>query len=559
MRFVIRADASLQIGSGHIMRCLTLADRLRQQGHTVSFICREHAGHLADFITQKGFDVQLLAKPVPHAFAKNHPHSEWLGVSESDDFAECQPILTALQPDWLVIDHYAIGKTWEQQAKQFLPNVKILAIDDLADREHDCEILLDQNFGRKADDYQNLVPSHCQLLLGTRYTLLREEFSEWREFSLSRRKHLTKSKNILISLGGVDKDNITLKILQSLAKSTQPSFNVTSVNIPVLNVTVVMGKTAPHSQIVQAFAKTAPFPCEVLVNVSNMAELMVNADIAIGASGSTTWERCCLGLPMVLLVLADNQKVIAEALAQQNVVKVVSDIAKLDEQLPSLLNELSENYAKFSRQSAKLVDGHGAKRVANWLEFAKTLQYGKVRQATEDDTQMIWQWRNHVDVRQYMFGQDEIALAEHEKWFAKQLANPNVHLMIFSVNNEPMGFANVTQITLDKYQTLTSTKVKNDEKTATWGFYLSPTSPKGQGLGFALGVLAIAKIFNTAVLYTNGISKITAQVLAYNEPSLALHRKLGFEQTGVLAKHYYVNGEVFDVVEFKLMADKFLF
>lgn len=547
MKIVVRADASLMMGSGHIIRCLTLADRLKQQGHDISFICRKHDGHLADLIGQKGFAVQLLSKGETADFIKQYAHSEWLGASESDDFAECKPILQALKPDWLIIDHYAIGKNWEQQAKRLLPNLKILAIDDLADRTHDCEILLDQNFGRKNEDYQPLVPSYCQRLLGTRYTLLRDEFASWRTMSLNRRKSVQPPNNILVNLGGVDNDNVTLKILQSLNTFVQQS-------VQAFNVTVVMGKTAPHIESVQRFAKHASFACAVLVNVTNMAELMANADLAIGAAGSTTWERCCLGLPMVLIVLADNQQVIAKALADKNVVKVVTDMATLDEQLPRLLSELADNYKKFSRQSAKLVDGQGAKRVAHWIEFAQKFPHCQVRQATQADTQMIWQWRNHVDVRRWMFGQDEIALADHEKWYGKQLDHANVHLLIFEIDNEPMGFVNVTQITVDKYQTLTASKTKSNEKTASWGFYLSPNSPKGQGLGFALGVLAIAQIFNTT-----DIGKITAQVLAYNTASLALHRKLGFSETGVLKQHFGVGEKVYDVIEFELKLQDFLF
>jgi len=548
MKIVVRADASLTMGSGHIMRCLTLADRLQQQGHDISFICRQHDGHLADLIGQKGFAVQLLAKSENADFVEQHAHNEWLGASESDDFSECKPILQALKPDWLIIDHYAIGKNWEQQAKRLLPNLKILAIDDLADRTHDCEILLDQNFGRKNEDYQPLVPSDCQQLLGTRYTLLRDEFANWRAMSLNRRKSVQLPNNILVNLGGVDNDNVTLKILQSLNTFVQQSTQS-------FNVTVVMGKTAPHIESVQRFAKHASFACAVLVNVTNMAQLMANADLAIGAAGSTTWERCCLGLPMVLLVLADNQQVIAKALADKNVVKVVTDMATLDEQLPRLLSELADNYKKFSRQSAKLVDGQGAKRVAHWIEFAQKFPHYQVRQATQADSQRIWQWRNHVDVRRWMFGQDEIALADHEKWYRRQLDRANVHLLIFEVAGEPMGLVNVTQMTVDKYQTLQLANASSpNEKTASWGFYLSPNSPKGQGLGFALGVLAIAQIFNAT-----DIGKITAQVLAYNTASLALHRKLGFSETGVLKQHFGVGDKVYDVVEFELKSQDFLF
>lgn len=556
MKFAIRADASLQIGSGHIMRCLTLADLLKKQGHDITFICREHDGHLADFIGQKGFDVQLLAKSENLNFSKNfeksYAHSDWLGVSENDDFAECQPILQKLQPDWLIIDHYAIGKNWEVQAKQLLPNIKILVIDDLADREHNCEMLLDQTFGREIEDYQQLVPKTCRLLLGTRYALLREEFSHWREICLNRRKNLTQPKTILVNLGGVDKDNITLQILQRLQNFCEQSAQA-------FTVTVVMGKTAPHIDSVQNFAKTANFTCEVLIGVSNMAELMANADIAIGAGGSTSWERCCLGVPTLLVVLADNQRHLAKVLEDKQAVISLDDLANFDKAFTLKFEKLLNNANKLSKKASQIVDGQGAARVSNQIDFYPKLQNGNVRKATLADTEMIWQWRNHADVRQWMFGQDEIALSDHEKWFGKQLENPNVHLLVFELNNEPLGFVNFTQITVDKYQRLqlpksNSPKSKPNEKTASWGFYLSPNSPKGQGLGFALGVLAIARIFNST-----DIGKITAQVLEYNTASLALHRKLGFSEKGMLKQHFGVGDKVFDVVEFELRKHDFLF
>lgn len=360
MKFAIRADASLQIGSGHIMRCLTLADLLKQNGHKITFICREHDGHLADLIQQKGFDIHLLAKSESKNFTKLYAHSQWLGVSEADDFDECQSILQQLQPDWLIIDHYAISKNWEDLARKLLPNIKILVIDDLADREHDCEILLDQNFGRNSQDYQTLIPPHCQLLLGSRYTLLREEFSQWREISLNRRKNLKKPETILVNLGGVDKDNITLKILQSLAQFLSTDFTVT----------VVMGKTAPHIASVQDFAKTTNFACHVIVNANNMAELMANADLAIGAAGSTTWERCCLGVPTLVCVTADNQLNVIKLLKEFNIamacgVEDLLDSVILKEKLETLI---MKQMTILINNSSAIVDGLGGKRVIRKLE-----------------------------------------------------------------------------------------------------------------------------------------------------------------------------------------------
>ena len=552
MRVIIRADASLVIGSGHVMRCLTLAEVLRTAGHTVAFICRVHDGHLSAVIAQAGFEVLMLTKPVASAFAQNtdtpYAHSAWLGVSEAKDFADCQPILADQQPDWLIIDHYAIGKPWQQNARQALPYAKILVIDDLADRAHDCDVLLDQNFGRQIGDYQNLVPSNCRLLLGTRYALLRDEFRQWREKSLSRRKHRTKANTILVNLGGVDQDNITLKILQCLNDCMDHS--------KALNVTVVMGKTAPHSASVQAFAKTAAFDCQVIINAHNMAELMAQADIAIGAAGSTTWERCCLGLPSVLLVLADNQRHIAAALQQARVVAVCAR-EQLADDLPDALAQVLNDYAALSRRAAALVDGRGATRVVNAISYAARLCHARVRRATVDDMRQIWQWRNHDAVRQWMFGQDTIAWASHQRWFSRQLAAPNVRLLMFLIDAKPMGFVNITCQAVP-YQTLTAGATQT--KRATWGFYLAPDCPRGQGWGFALAVLALADALNA----DNPPAVIDAQVLAHNTASIALHHKLGFvpscqPNNTIVPKSPDTDTSAPTVLNFVLAAQDFLF
>nr|WP_315043076.1 UDP-2,4-diacetamido-2,4,6-trideoxy-beta-L-altropyranose hydrolase [uncultured Moraxella sp.] len=559
MKFVIRADASLQIGSGHIMRCLTLANALKKNEHEVTFICREHDGHLIDFFNNQNINVEILAKPKNQNFTKNYAHSEWLGVSETDDFAECLPILQKIQPNWLIIDHYAIAKNWQTLARQHFPNVKILQIDDLADREHDCDILLDQTFGRKNDDYQSLVPKNCQLLLGCRFALLRDEFANWREFSLGRRQKISKIKTILINLGGVDKDNITLKVLQNLAEycqKTEQNFNIT----------VVMGKTAPHTPSVQDFAKQMP-NCHVLIGADNMAELMANADMAIGAGGSTSWERCCLGVPALLLVLADNQSYLANVLHEKNAVVALLDLQNFEQDFLAKLQDLQQTFVKISQNCQKVVDGFGAKRVANYLDLSVKYQQNfakiSVRLATVNDLITVWQWRNHEEVRKFMFGQDEIALSDHKKWFNKQLSLSNVTLLIFELNQQPIGFVNFTRLTVDKYQTLNnSVKSKNALATnkASWGFYLSPDCPKGQGLGFLLGVLAIGFIFNqTNTLYQKPPQAITAQVLAYNQASLALHRKLGFVEKDVLKQYFSVNNQTYDVFEFELTSEQFLF
>lgn len=329
MIVALRADASIEIGSGHIMRCLTLAEALSAELQaTCHFICREHKSNLITFIESKGFEVIRLPHNNNHINTTDSlAHSKWLGTTQKNDAATCESALKLMQPDWLIVDHYAIDAQWEIQLKPYYK--KLFVIDDLADRNHITDVLLDQNFGRKEEDYSRLVPKQCKLFIGPEYALLRPEFSQWREHSLARRKNIEAPKFWLINLGGVDKDNITSKVLLALSRRSL---------LPDTHITVVMGTSAPHTESIKNLAKSMPWPCEVLINVSNMAELMANADIAVGAAGSTSWERICLGLPTILLTLAANQQEIAQRLLKSGSVWLSST-----ENIQQTLNRILED------------------------------------------------------------------------------------------------------------------------------------------------------------------------------------------------------------------------
>lgn len=311
MKIVFRVDASVEIGTGHVMRCLTLANALREQGGECHFLCREHKGHLIEQIEEQGFQVYRL-KYVPSAEIKTLVstedtalpyHAHWLGVPWQNDAENCRSILATFAPDWLVVDHYALDARWERVTCP--ANTRLLAIDDLADREHLADVLLDQNLGRDIEDYTALVPAQCRCLIGPEFALLRPEFSQWRDDSLARRREQPSLKRLLITLGGVDKDNVTGQVLEALKACDLPEH---------CGITVIMGATAPWLDDVKIKVDALPWSTEVAVNVNNMARRMAEADLAIGAAGSTSWERCCLGLPTLMLVLAENQKAIAQAL-----------------------------------------------------------------------------------------------------------------------------------------------------------------------------------------------------------------------------------------------------
>jgi UDP-2,4-diacetamido-2,4,6-trideoxy-beta-L-altropyranose hydrolase len=354
MHVAFRTDASLQIGTGHVMRCLTLADVLRERGAKSTFICRPHSGHLLDLIQHRGHTAKALAQADDAYTAPADPcHANWLGTEWASDAEQTQQALGNQAVDWLVVDHYALDKRWEQAMRPLTR--RIMAIDDLADRPHDCDLLLDQNLGRQVKDYGGLLSSHPQTLIGPSYALLRPEFAQWREHSLQRRTH-PQLKNLLITMGGVDQTNATGQVLEALSQCELPTD---------LRITVVMGPASPWLAQVHAQAAAMPRPTQVLSGVSNMAQLMAESDFCIGAAGGSAWERCCLGLPTLVLILAANQQAGAMALQAHGAAWLAADTGQLMKQLIVLFNPEKSDaiLSEMSQAAAKLTAGDGAVQV----------------------------------------------------------------------------------------------------------------------------------------------------------------------------------------------------
>ncbi|QEA40064.1 UDP-2,4-diacetamido-2,4,6-trideoxy-beta-L-altropyranose hydrolase [Pistricoccus aurantiacus] len=351
-----RVDASLTIGTGHVMRCLTLADALRERGAECHFLCREHPGHLIEAIRSRGFQVDTLPMS-PESMAPEEvsplAHAAWLGASWQEDARQSRAILEGLAPDWLVVDHYALDRRWEETVLP--PGCRLLVIDDLADREHGCDVLLDQNLGRQAEDYVGLVSEHCTRLIGPHYALLRPEFARLRETSLDRRA-TPRLKQLLITMGGIDKDNATGAVLDALRQFQLPQD---------CRISVVMGGNAPWLAQVKDQAAMMPWPTEVAVNVTDMAERMARADLAIGAAGSTSWERCCLGLPTLVVVLAENQWNGAKALSATGAAILVGEVADISTRLPPVLRKSASpaSLAMLDQATSAVTDGRGSDHV----------------------------------------------------------------------------------------------------------------------------------------------------------------------------------------------------
>ncbi|MBY0600236.1 UDP-2,4-diacetamido-2,4,6-trideoxy-beta-L-altropyranose hydrolase [Bacillus bingmayongensis] len=356
MKIVFRVDSSRQIGTGHIIRCLTLAGELKNCGHQVIFISRELEGHMCNFIKDQGYTVYKLPKTVLVRNNCDTMHAQWLQTSWEIDAQQTIDIIkrNLNHVDWIIVDHYALDKKWEEKLKEFTQY--IMVIDDLADRSHICNLLLDQNYYKNMEQrYKGLIPNHCIKLLGTRYALLRPEF-------LKERKNLRKRdsilKTIFIFFGGSDSTNETYKAIKALEK----------IDCKQLRIDVVVGQSNPQKGIIQDLCRkhsNMNFHCQI----NYISRLMSEADLAICAGGSTTWERYCLGLPAILVSVAHNQVEICETVGSLGVDFYIGKSEEVHEKDISNAIEIvkSGNFdlEKSSRKALKIVDGFGKTRVVS--------------------------------------------------------------------------------------------------------------------------------------------------------------------------------------------------
>lgn len=337
MLIAIRADSSREIGSGHIMRCLTLADCLKKAGGEIFFISMDLPGNICDLIKDKGYPIFILP------FKNINADTFWV-----EDAIEVKSIVTAFgrKVDMLIVDHYGLDSKWESALRSYV--TKIMVIDDLANRIHDCDLLLDQNFYISMNHrYNGLVPNHCKLFLGPQYVLLRDEFLEERN---PLRKRNGKVKEVLIFFGGSDPTNETYKTLQAIKLLDKKD----------IEFKVVVGMANPRKEEIKRLCSElkAAFFCQV----SNIARLMSDADLAIGAGGTATWERCYLGLPSLIISVAENQIAVTEAVAAvgaalnmgcSNTVTTEKIYEFLQEMIgrPDLLQEMSQKAAALMKVS----------------------------------------------------------------------------------------------------------------------------------------------------------------------------------------------------------------
>ncbi len=416
------------MGIGHMMRCLTLAASLRERGLEILFVCRDHPGNMADFLRQRSYDVMLLPRSgSAHDPAVDADYGNWLGATQAQDAEQTIRALGGAQLEWLVVDHYGLDAEWEGRLRAHAKN--LLVIDDLANRQHDCDILVDQNFSTSTQDrYRGLIPADCRSLYGPHFAMLGPEYRQKRTSS---RQRGDKVLRILIFFGGSDPLNLTGMAIDALSV---PEFQN-------LEVDVVVGVNNPHRQSLEKLASSRSHT-QLHGPQGHLADLMAEADLSIGAGGVTTWERMCVGLPSIVVSVAENQVPACQSLAEAGLIAYAGHYSAVG--VPDLIAAVRrvidqpDTLAEMSSRGQRTIDGWGAQRIVESMQPTAKDSL-RVRPANPDDMYQFFLWANDPDVRaQSILGQP-ISFESHQKWFAGRLCSPDSHLFVMQAGDLPVG------------------------------------------------------------------------------------------------------------------------
>jgi UDP-2,4-diacetamido-2,4,6-trideoxy-beta-L-altropyranose hydrolase len=492
LKVAFRVDASARIGSGHFMRSLALADALRERGGRAYFLCRCLPAALAESLAAGGHDLVQLESPNTKAKSPaNSIYAEWLGVEQEEDAEQTAAALGGRNCTWLVVDHYALDYLWERKMRA--AGARILCVDDLANRDHDCDLLVDHGFYENPEArYSGRVPGACRTLLGPRYALLRKEFHEARSRAHPRDGVV---RRILVSFGGSDAANATGAAVQALE----------ALSLRDVRVDVVIGSEHPQRSAIDVACKRCGF--SIHVQSTRMAELMAAADLAIGAGGGSTWERCCVGLPCLTMSLAKNQEELVRDSARAGLLYApsvaFSDPVGLARHLHALL-ENSPLLTSLSLRCLKLVDGRGTQRVLRAMGVMNVA----VRPAILADAGPLFEWRNHASIREVSRTANALDWSGHQSWVASVLADSDRVLLIGEVAALPVGVVRFD--------------VSND--TAEVSIYMVPGQ---EGRGYGTELLMVAEGWFSR--HRPEVHILEAEILGGNDAARNLFRRACYD------------------------------
>jgi len=411
-QLILRSDASTQIGSGHLMRCLALAQAWKDAGGKVTVITSCQGEGLLQRLRDEQFDIKLLSSAYP----------------DKADWNFTRDILAGHPGAWVVLDGYHFDEVYQRQIKE--AGHRLLVIDDMAHLKHYyADIVLNQNL--HAEQLNYACEPFTRLLLGARHVLLRREFLAWQEWH---RAIPEVARRVLVTLGGGDPENNTLKVIKALEEA----------DVHDLEAKVLIGASNPHAGALEQAAKQSRIPIRLMRDAKNMPELMAWADVAISGGGTTVWELLFMGIPSLFLIVADNQRYTTECIENQGFGKNLGtaqniSTESLTEAITSFMKD-SNLRATISRKARQMVDGQGAQRVISSMKRLRTGEL-KLRPATFEDCRLLWEWANEPAVRAASFSTEVIPWEEHVSWLRRKVSEPGCHhyIIVLSGNDFPIG------------------------------------------------------------------------------------------------------------------------
>ena len=480
LSILIRADIGPAVGTGHVMRTFALASAWRKLGGTATMVCGEHLpASLRQRLKRNGIGVEIIVTD----------------TIEEDAFQTCR-LAEKSNAAWIVVDGYRFDDSYQETIKQSA--AKLFVVDDFGHAQHQhADLLLNQNIYAEKSSYLELKPE--SLLLGPSFVLMRDEFSNIK----AEKKRVPKTaKRIMITMGGADAGNFTSTCLRAIAELP---------NVKEISVDAIVGASNPHTESLKQLCHELPISVRLQRNTDRMATIINQCDLAITAGGSTCYELARCGVPAIVLSTAENQVAVARSFHENSCMVWLGDADSVPVQmLTDEIRKLSNDVAlrkKMAAANTTLVDGHGAQRIARRL-FQEELVF---REATREDSNRLWQWRNESTVRQGAFQSHEIPWSEHEAWFDRSLSDRLVDIWIVETGaGESVG---PVRFNFDSMGTQ-----------ATISISVSPPF-RGRGWGTAIIEAACRRAF-----LSDDIQQIAAWIKPENESSLAAFSKAGFSE-----------------------------
>lgn len=428
MKIAVRADASSEIGTGHLRRCQSIADAFRELGSEICFVVRKH-----DSVAEKvvaGTDYPLVWLPEGSGAEPDAtPHAAWARVSWQRDVAETVAALRDNAPDWLIVDHYGFDARWHEAVRAAL-GCRILVVDDLGDRPLAPQMLLDPNVAAShADKFAGRLLTGARMLAGPRFAPLSPAYRVAARYVFS-----PEVRSVGVFMGGADAEGASAAVVKALRRDAGYEGRIE----------VVSTSASPYLDELEWLC-AVDGNVALSVDLPELSAFFARHDLQIGAGGTSSYERCCIGAPTVALVLASNQLAVVPVLNELGVVCGVAlpeiEATKLLSGAPPLglaVRELlaaPERRRALSTNALRYVDGRGAERVA----LSVLSDELALRPATMGDASMLHAWRNDPATRSVSINTDEIAYEDHVRWLTAALKTPTRKLFVATVGHKPVG------------------------------------------------------------------------------------------------------------------------